>query len=108
MIVNAALRYLQNQQPRMNYPEYRKQGLPITSSHMESTIKELNYRIKGSEKFWASRGGESVLQLKSDTLSASDPLSQFWKVRVTTRTGFRKNAGKRSPKKVDTLAQSSA
>ena len=34
-----ALRYLANQRSRMNYPEYRRLGLPITSSHVESTIK---------------------------------------------------------------------
>lgn len=61
-IVSKALTYLQNHQPQMRYPEYRKLGLPITSSHLESTIKELNYRIKGTEKFWSSEGGASVLQ----------------------------------------------
>ena len=72
-IVSGALTYFQNQQSRMRYPEYRKLGLPITSSHMESAIKELNYRIKGTEKFWRQAGAESILQLKSDTLSASEP-----------------------------------
>jgi hypothetical protein len=87
-IVSDALTYLQNQQSRMDYPRYRKLGLPISSSHMESTVKELNYRIKGSEKFWGASGGEAVLQLKADTLSDSDPLSAFWDRRSTTRTGF--------------------
>ena len=39
----------------MNYPEYRRLGLPLTSSHIESTIKQIAARVKGSEKFW-SRG----------------------------------------------------
>jgi hypothetical protein len=88
-IVCDALRYLQNQQSRMNYPEYRKQGLPITSSHMESTIKQLNERIKGSEKFWSVRGGEAVLQLRADMLSDSQPLSSFWADRADDATGTR-------------------
>ena len=88
-IVSAALTYLQNQQSRMNYPEYRKQGLPITSSHMESTIKQLNERIKGSEKFWCGRGGEAVLQLRADMLSNSQPLSAFWAGRADAATGTR-------------------
>ena len=92
-IVADTLRYLRNQQSRMNYPEYRKQGLPITSSHMESTIKELNFRIKGSEKFWGESGGEAVLQLRADTLCDSDPLKFFWQRRVTNRTGFHSSAG---------------
>jgi hypothetical protein len=95
-IVRKALTYLQNQQDKMRYPEYRKLGLPITSSHMESTIKELNHRIKGTEKFWSEDGGAAVLQLKSDTLSDSDPLSPFWKHRQNTRTGLRSNIARRT------------
>ena len=91
-IVCETLTYLQNQQSRMNYPEYRRAGLPITSSHMESTIKELNGRIKGSEKFWSGRGGEAVLQLRSDLLSASQPLSAFWASRADRATGTRSYA----------------
>ena len=90
-IVSDALTYLQNQQSRMNYPEYRRLGLPLTSSHMESTIKELNQRVKGSEKFWSQDGGEAVLQLKADTLCDSHPLSDFWTNRQQTRTGFHAN-----------------
>ncbi len=41
---------------RMNYPEYRRQGLPITSSHIESTIKRINRRMKGTDKFLGRRG----------------------------------------------------
>lgn len=103
-IVSSALTYFQNQQSRMDYPSYRKHGLPITSSHMESTIRELNYRIKGTEKFWSKGGGEAVLQLKSDHLSASDPLSTFWETRQTTRTGFHRNVGKRQPRKTTAAA----
>jgi hypothetical protein len=97
-IVSEALTYFQNQQSRMRYPEYRKQGMPITSSHMESAIRELNYRIKGTEKFWSQTGGESVLQLKSDTLSSSDPLSTFWQDRCNTRSGVRNNVANFKPK----------
>lgn len=87
-IVASTLTYLRNQQSKMNYPEYRKQGLPITSSHMESTIKELNFRIKGTEKFWSQEGGEDVLQLRADSLCDSDPLTEFWEHRAKTRSGL--------------------
>jgi len=79
-IVADALRYLTNQQSRMNYAEYRRQGLPITSSHVESTIKQINRRVKGSEKFW-DQGAEPLLQLAADYLSQSEPLRRFWKRR---------------------------
>ena len=92
-----ALTYLQNQQSRMNYPLYRKPGLPITSSHMESAIKELNFRMKGTEKFWSKQGGQSVIQLRADNLSETDPLSIFWKERAKNRTGLRRCAGIRKP-----------
>jgi hypothetical protein len=91
-IVRDTLTYLQNQQARMNYPAYRRAGLPITSSHMESTIKELNGRIKGSEKFWSGRGGEAVLQLRADLLSDSLPLPAFWASRAAQASGTRSYA----------------
>ena len=51
VIVWTTLGYLENQQSRIDYASHRRAGLPITSSHMESAVKELNQRIKGSEKF---------------------------------------------------------
>jgi hypothetical protein len=79
-IVADALRYLQNQRSRMKYAEYRRWGLPITSSHIESTIKQINRRVKGTEKFW-DQGAEPLLQLAADHLSQTDPLRRFWKRR---------------------------
>lgn len=40
----------------MNYVEYRGLGLPITSSLMESTVKQIGRRVKGTEKFWSEAG----------------------------------------------------
>ena len=97
-IVSTALGYLTTQQSRMNYPEYRKQGLPITSAHMESTVKEINRRIKGTEKFWKEGNAEAILELKANTLCDSDPIAKFWKKRQKTRTGFRSCVGRRTPK----------
>jgi hypothetical protein len=84
-----ALRYLENQKSRMRYAEYRRQGLPITSSHIESTIKQINRRVKGSEKFWSEGGAEALLQLAADYLSETDPLATFWRERPTLATGQR-------------------
>ena len=91
-IVRDALTYLQNQQSRMDYPEYRRQGLPITSSHIESTNKLLNHRVKGTEKFWSRRGVEAMLQMKADTLSDTAPLEKFWRERPQRMTGCRNYA----------------
>lgn len=76
-IVADALRYLKNQRSRMNYAEYRRLGLPITSSHIESIIKQINRRVKGTEKFW-HRGAEPLLQLAADYLSETGDLARFW------------------------------
>jgi hypothetical protein len=77
----SSLGYLLNQRERMNYPQYRKQGLPITSSAIESTIKQINRRIKGSEKFW-SDGANPMLHLVADRLSQTNVTPKFWSDRT--------------------------
>lgn len=69
--------YLTNQRTRMKYAEYRKAGLPITSSHIESTVKQINRRVKGSEKFW-DQGAEPLLQLAADHTSETNDFANFW------------------------------
>jgi hypothetical protein len=88
-LVDKALHYLRNHRDKMHYDQYRQAGLPITSSHMESTIKQINQRVKGSEKFWSEDGGEAILQLRADHLSDAQPLADFWKRRQLNATGQR-------------------
>jgi hypothetical protein len=66
--VAESLRYLTNQRGRMKYDQYRCAGLPITSTLVESTIKQINRRVKGTEKFW-SGGIEPMLTLIAKHLS---------------------------------------
>ena len=87
--VSDALCYLENQGSRMRYDEYRREGLPITSSHIESTIKQINRRVKGTEKFWSSGGADALLQLAADYLSDTQPLTTFWRERMSQTTGQR-------------------
>lgn len=68
-VVAEAVSYVTNNQDKMNYPEYRRLGLPINSAPVESVIKQLNRRVKGSEKFWTAEGVEAVLQLRAAYLS---------------------------------------
>ena len=91
-LVTKTLTYLQNQQSRMKYPEYRQSGLPITSAHMESTVKQVNRRLKGSEKFWADDGSEALLQLVGDEMSTTQPMTEFWRTRAENQTGCRNYA----------------
>lgn len=76
--------YLQNNRTRMKYTEYRQAGLPTTSAWMESAVKEMNYRIKGTEMFWNNpAGAEAILQIRAASLSDDDRLIRF----LTNRPG---------------------
>ncbi len=67
-----------NQSDKMKYPEYRRQGLPITSSLVESTVKQINHRVKGTEKFWTrSRRRKHPASYAPDQLS-DGVLEKFW------------------------------
>ena len=89
-LVAEALTYLQNHKGKMRYDAYRRQGLPITSSHMESLMKQINQRVKGTEKFWSEDGAEAILQLRADLLSDDRPLDAFWERRQAGESGQRR------------------
>jgi hypothetical protein len=73
-----AIGYLENNALRMKYPEYRRNGLPTTSALMESFVKELNARVKGTEKFWNDgASGEAILQIRAAALCDDDRLTEF-------------------------------
>jgi len=78
-LVAEALSYLQNNAPRMDYPRYRQQGLPITSSLVESLVGEFNARLKSRQKYWnRPEGAEALLQLRAAVLSEDDRLARFF------------------------------
>ena len=80
-LVDAA-RYLDNNRERMDYPRYRREGLPITSSPMESLIKQINHRVKGTEMFWNSpQGAEAILQLRAAHLCEDGRLEHYLRTR---------------------------
>jgi hypothetical protein len=104
-IVAKAVRYLSNNESRMNYPQYRRAGLPVTSAMVESLIKEFNYRVKGSEKSWKRlRGCESILQVRNAVLcDDGDRLSDF----ILSRAGcayYRPSTAKNASKQDATAA----
>jgi hypothetical protein len=88
-VVARSLVYLSNHQDKMKYPEYRKAGLPLTSSLMEATVKQVNRRVKGTEKFWCSQGAEAIVQLRADYLSDDQPLEDFFEKRQQNASGQR-------------------
>ncbi|MCO8122121.1 hypothetical protein NHH03_10260 [Stieleria sp. TO1_6] len=70
--------YLTNNRDRMHYARYRCEGLPTTSAWMESAVKEINFRTKGSEMFWNNpAGAEAILQIRAASLSDDDRLARY-------------------------------
>jgi len=81
-VVSESLGYLENNASRMDYPRYRRAGLPITSSLVESLVGEFNDRVKERRKFWnrsagEARGAEVILQLRAAVLSQDERLERF-------------------------------
>lgn len=68
-VVELALGYVERNRERMDYPRYRQMGLPVVSALVESLIKQINLRVKGSEQFWNDGGLEQVLQVRAAYLS---------------------------------------
>jgi hypothetical protein len=70
VVLAEALSYLRNNAERMDYPRYRREGLPTTSSLVESLVGEFNARVKGKQKFWnRPSGAEAMLQVRAALLS---------------------------------------
>ena len=77
-VISTTTTYLKNNQSRMDYPAYRQNGFPVTSSLAESLVKQVNKRVKGTEMFWDDGpGGESILQLRAAVLSDGETLRRF-------------------------------
>jgi hypothetical protein len=83
-IIARVLGYLEENRGRMDYPAYRRGGLPWTTSHVESTVKIFNRRVKGSEKFWSEDGAEAILQLRAAFLSEDGRLDRHLKERPSS------------------------
>lgn len=95
-VVWEARSYLRHNRERMDYPRYRREGLPTTSSLVESLVGEFNTRVKGRQKHWTRPGGaESILQLRAALLSEDGRLERFFAHRPGC--AFRKRPRTTSP-----------
>jgi hypothetical protein len=84
VILATTIGYLENNAERMKYPEYRQAGMPVTTAWMESLVKEMNYRVKGTEMFWNNpAGAEAILQVRAAALCDDQRLDDH----LTTRPG---------------------
>jgi hypothetical protein len=76
--VAEALSYFGHNEGRMKYPEYRRQGLPVTSSLVESLVGEVSARVKSKQKYWnRGAGAEAILQLRAAVLSEDGRLDRY-------------------------------
>jgi hypothetical protein len=95
-ILKRELEYVTTNRARMDYARYRCEGLPIFTAPVESLIKEVNLRVKGTEKFWIREGLEAVLQGRAAHLSQDGRLEAFWHNRPHSRAAgsslFRRKA----------------
>jgi hypothetical protein len=87
-----ALAYLRNNAGRMDYPRYRRDGLPTTSSLVESLAGEFNARVKGRQEFWnRPEGAEAILQVRAALLSEDGRLERYFAERPGSP--YRRRAG---------------
>lgn len=80
--VRAALIYIRHNLDRMDYPQYRRKGFPVTSCYVESLVKEFNFRVKATGKFWVKPSLEAVLQVRAVCLSDDQQWETFWNTRA--------------------------
>jgi len=97
-VIRLTIGYLSHNEARMDYPRYRRAGLPTCSGLMESLIKQFNRRVKGTEKFWNPTQAETILQLRAAYLSEDERLTKHLKTRPvspyrTYNTTKRRKAG---------------
>lgn len=92
------LTYLRNNRDRVDYPRYRRLGLPVTSTLMESLVKEFNHRVKGTEKFWNDpSGAESILTVRASLLSEDERFDRHFESRPGCRYRRRSTLARESP-----------
>jgi len=97
-VIRQTIVYLTHNQARMDYPRYRRAGLPTCSGLVESLVKQFNRRVKGTEKFWTPSGAETILQLRAAYLCQDERLKKHLRNRPVSpyrryQTTKRRKAG---------------
>lgn len=81
-VLQRTIKYIRDNQDRMNYPLLRKRGLPVSSCRVESLIKQINQRVKASDKFWVVPKLKAVLQIRAAELSTTNLWENFWNMKM--------------------------
>jgi len=100
-VLAMTINYLENNRERMKYPDYRQAGLPVTTAWMESLVKEMNYRVKGTEMFWNDPdGAEAILQVRAASLCDDERLAKHLRSRAGCAFTRRPKSPKLKRKKI--------
>ena len=63
--IRRAIEYFQTHKTRMQYAQFKAEGLPIGSGVIESGVRRIvNLRMKGASIFWLPENAESMLYLR--------------------------------------------
>ncbi len=73
------LHYFTTNRHGMDYPTFRKNGWPIGSGPIESAVKQVGKRLKGTEKHWSLPGAEATLQVTTHLIAEDGSWNLFWK-----------------------------
>jgi len=68
--------YFERHQRRMQYLEFRENGLPIGSGTVESGVKQYKQRLCGTGMRWNNDNAQRILVIRSATLS--DTFDELW------------------------------
>ena len=68
--------YFVNHHRRMQYQQFRAEGLPIGSGGVESAIKQFKHRLTGAGMRWSRQGAERMVIIRAAILSGN--FQQLW------------------------------
>jgi hypothetical protein len=78
-VVAQVIDYFRTNRAGLDYPLYRSRGWPLASCQVESTIKQMGKRVKGSERHWSLRGVEHTMQVSALLIANDGGWDRFWK-----------------------------
>ena len=80
--VRKAIDYFTTNANRMNYAEFRRQGLFVGSGVVEAACKSIGLRLKQSGMRWTVTGANAIIALRCCQLSGR--WEEFWEVRAAS------------------------
>jgi hypothetical protein len=83
-ILATDLEYFRTNRAGLDYPTFRRRGWPTGSSIIESTVKQVGKRVKGTEKLCSLPGVEQTLQVVTHLIADDGAWNRFWEAHPLT------------------------